>query len=113
MEKVTVEIGAKIGKRRTVKFTGEELTSRTVLHDPGHDSRGTKQELYLLPDGKYRVFEKNWSHWQGEESDNYSSLSDPLTRDELIESYGGLASDANIQEEIDLDENPQALNNEE
>ena len=111
IKKVEKEVGGTYGKRKTVKFTGEFLVSKTDLFDPGHDSRGRVRELYRVRGG-YRIFTRNWSHWQGEESDNFTMLSDVMSEAELIKDYGALASKAGIQEEVDLDETPDALESE-
>lgn len=106
MEKITITIGHDTGKRTIVRFTGEEVTSHRFLDEPGRDSRGSKETLYRLPDGRYRVETRRWSQWQGEEDDNYANIEGPLTREELIEQFGALASNAGLMEEIDLDTVP-------
>ena len=107
-EKIELEIGYKTGSRKTVRFSGTEIASRTVYDEPGRDARGTKQVLYQTGE-KFRVFARRWSHWRGEDDGNHSNLSAPMTREELIENYAALASEAGIQPEIDLDSDPDAL----
>jgi hypothetical protein len=103
MEKQTIEVGTKDGKRTTMRFTGEIVAKQTHMDDPGHDSRGSTKTLYAVESGKFRVLTHNWSHWRGEESSNYDELSELMDRAELIALYGALASKAGIQEEVDLD----------
>lgn len=103
MQKVEVEVGFKYGKRKKIRFTGEEITYVRFLPQPNHDSRGTLQRLYKRPDGRYLVLTEEWSHWIGEDNSNYTELSPVLTTEELIDQYGVLASKAGIMEEEDLD----------
>lgn len=104
MDKITIKVGPEDGKQKLATFTGEKLGSKRFLDDPPHDSRGAWETLYQVPGGKYRVVTVNWSHWQGEEDSNYTEVSEPLTRKELISRYGALSTACGILEEVDLDE---------
>lgn len=108
MNKITLEIGYKTGRRRKVAFTGEALEGHTFLDEPGRDSRGTHETLYRVKGG-FRVETCQWSHWQGEEEENYTSLSEILTEADLLAQYTTLANDNGIYESADLDSDPTAL----
>lgn len=51
-----------------VEFEGEQVAIYDRKDTDG--TRGTKQKLFRLPDGRYVAHVENWSAWQGE-SDSY------------------------------------------
>jgi len=77
MAEITVQIGSVVtasggvqqDNRREVKFTGEEVASRTEygMHKgSATDTRGVNETLYRTDAGRLIVHVEDWSRWQGE-----------------------------------------------
>ncbi len=78
METITLEVGTVVAwngfvqdDRQPVEFVGERLARRTVYgleRGKPTGTRGITEILYRTEDGRYVVYIKEWSMWQGEPS---------------------------------------------
>jgi len=117
MQKIKLELGVlSAGERsgevrsiRRVQFTGEDISGTVTVDRDQSGARGQSERLYLLPDGRYRLYRKHWSQWGNEITE--AELSAPFTKVELYESgemrpaYATLEA-ANLLQVEDLDGQP-------
>ncbi len=87
----------------TVAIEGEELAHRTAYDEANSDTRGSRETLFRLDDGRLVVHVFTWSNWQGESS-HYEIV--PVTEIDLENGgrFEWLGQLAGFGKELSLDE---------
>jgi len=67
---------------KKVKFLGKKIADARVSSGQTSDrnDRGTDYELYLTKKGKYLLWQKYWTRWQGEDGEAGYQVFDSLTQ---------------------------------